>query len=160
MHVIIILVVYSCVLDVTYYRPRCSFSAASCPTFVAFLEPPIQSAIDRLLPTPAHRSKALQTIESVRGLCCVHNLLTVEDKHWRYVWKAESANSLPFACNGVPFMWGAYFCLGAYKRRCCGCVKNGAYIHGCFLSRFYGKYSLLASFVHLANVLNAVHRED
>ena len=74
MHVIIILVVYSCVLDVTYFRPRCSFSAASCPTFVAFLEPLIQSAIDRLLPTPAHQSKALQTIESVRGLCCVLNL--------------------------------------------------------------------------------------
>ena len=43
-----ILVVYSCVgmdLTVISFRPRGSFSANSCLTFVAFLEPQIQSVI-------------------------------------------------------------------------------------------------------------------
>ena len=49
--------------------------------------------------------------------------------------KAESANSLPFTLNGCLFMWGTYFCMGAYK--------HNAYIHGvlilcgCLLFRFY-----------------------
>ena len=41
-------------------------------------------------------------------------------------------------------MWGAYFCMGAYKRDVVVVIKMGAYIHGvlilcgCLLSRFYG----------------------
>ena len=38
--------------------------------FVALLEPKIQSELDRLLPTPAHQSKAVGTNESLRGLYC------------------------------------------------------------------------------------------
>ena len=40
-------------------------------------------------------------------------------------------------------MWGAYFCMGAYKRDVVVVIKMGAYIHGvlilcgCSLSRFY-----------------------
>ena len=28
-------------------------------------------------------------------------------------------------------MWGAYFCMGAYKRDVVVVIKMGAYIHGC-----------------------------
>ena len=55
--------------------------------------------------------------------------------------KAKSANSLQFAWNRCLFMWGAYFCMGAYKRNVV-VIKMGAYIHGvlilcgCVLSRF------------------------
>ena len=41
-------------------------------------------------------------------------------------------------------MWGAYFCMGAYKRDVVVIFKTGAYIYGvlilcgCLLSRFYG----------------------
>ena len=58
--------------------------------------------------------------------------------------KAESENSLPFARNGCPFVWGAYFCVGAYKRDVVVVIKMGTYIYGvlilcgCLLSRFYG----------------------
>ena len=44
--------------------------------------------------------------------------------------KAKLANSLPFARNGRLFMWGAYFCMGAYKRDVVVVIKMGAYIHG------------------------------
>ena len=46
--------------------------------------------------------------------------------------------------NRCLFMWGAYFCMGAYKRNVVVVIKMGAYIHGvlilcgCLLSRFYG----------------------
>ena len=43
---------------------------------------------------------------------------------------AESANSLPFERNGCLFMWGAYFCIGAYKRNVVVVINIGAYIHG------------------------------
>ena len=58
--------------------------------------------------------------------------------------KTESANSHPFAQNRCLFMWGAYFCMGAYKRDVVAEIKMGAYIHGvlilcrCLLSQFYG----------------------
>ena len=57
----------------------------------------------------------------------------------------ESANLLPFA-TGTLCMWGAYFCMGAYKRDVVVVIKMGAYIHGvlilcgCLLSRFYGTH--------------------
>ena len=47
-----------------------------------------------------------------------------------YVRKAESANSPPFARNGVPFHMGAYFCMGAYKCDVVVVIKMGAYTHG------------------------------
>ena len=61
--------------------------------------------------------------------------------------KAESANLLPFTWNGCLFMWGAYFCMGAYKRNVVVVIKLGAYIHGvlilsgCLLSRFYSTHA-------------------
>ena len=84
-------------------------------------------------------------------LSCVDSLLTIGDRHWRKVVamfeKAKSANSLLFAWNGCLFMWGAYFCMGAYKRNVVVVIKMDAYIHGvfilcgCLLSRFYGSLS-------------------
>ena len=63
--------------------------------------------------------------------------------------KVESANSLPFAWNRCLFVWGVYFCMGAYKHNVVAVIKIGAYIHGayfvwvlilcgCLLSQFYG----------------------
>ena len=55
--------------------------------------------------------------------------LQLKIRHWQKVAikfeKAESANSLPFTRNGCLFMWVAYFCMGAYKRRCCCWNQNG-----------------------------------
>ena len=58
--------------------------------------------------------------------------------------RAESANLLPFARDGCLLIWGAYFCMGVYKRDVVFVIKVGAYIRGvlilcgCLLSRFYG----------------------
>ena len=43
--------------------------------------------------------------------------------------KAKSANSLSFARNGCLFMWGAYFCMGAYECDVVVVIKVGAYIN-------------------------------
>ena len=65
----------------------------------------------------------------------------------RYVRKTKSANLLQFVWNGCLLMWGAYFCMGAYKHDVVVVIKMGAYIHGvlilcgCLLSLFYGTYS-------------------
>ena len=51
-----------------YLRWKISaWNTNSCPTFVAFLEPEIQSAIDSLLPPPAYQHKALGTNELLSG---------------------------------------------------------------------------------------------
>ena len=56
----------------------------------------------------------------------------------------EKPNQQIYFQKGCLFMWGAYFCMGAYKRDVVVVIKMGAYIHGvlilcgCFLSRFYG----------------------
>ena len=89
-----------------------------------------------------------EALPEFRFLFRVDSLLTIGDRHWRKAAtmfeKAESANSLLFALNGYLFMWGAYFCMGAYKRNVVVVIKMGAYIHGVLilcgylLSRFYG----------------------
>ena len=62
----------------------------------------------------------------------VNSLLTITDRHWQTLATTfESANSLPFARNGCLFMWGACFCMGAYKHDVV-VIKMGAYIHGVF----------------------------
>ena len=75
-----------------------------------------------------------ETLAKFRFLSCVDSLLTIGDRHWQKVAttfdKAKSVNSLPFAWNGCLFMWGAYFCMGAYKRNVVVVIKMDAYIHG------------------------------
>ena len=49
-----------------------------------------------------------------------------------------------FAWNRCLFMWGAYFCMGAYKLNVVVVIKMGAYFHGVLilcgcLSRFYSR---------------------
>ena len=93
-----------------------------------------------------------EALPEFRFLFRVDSLLTIGDRHWRKVAttfeKAESANSLPFAWNGYLFMWGTYFCMGAYKRNVVVVIKMGAYIHGvlilcgCLLSRFYRRLAI------------------
>ena len=89
-----------------------------------------------------------EALPKFQFLSRVDSLLTIGDRHRRTVAatfeKAESANSLPFARNGCPFVWGVYFCMGAYKRDVVVVIKMGAYIYevlilcGCLLSRFTG----------------------
>ena len=45
--------------------------------------------------------------------------------------KAEAAKLLPFARNGCLFMWGAYFCMGAYKRDVVVVIKMVPIFMGC-----------------------------
>ena len=40
----------------------------------------------------------------------------------------ENGKSLPFAQNRCHCMWGAYFCMGAYKHDVVVVIKMGAYI--------------------------------
>ena len=39
-------------------------------------------------------------------------------------------------------MWGAYFCMGAYKRDVVVVIKTGAYIHGCLFCVFYPDFTV------------------
>ena len=69
-------------------------------------------------------------------LSSVDSLLTIEDtlaESSHYVQKAESANLLSLARNWCLFMWGAYFCMGAYQRDVVVLIKMGAYIHAYFV---------------------------
>ena len=77
-----------------------------------------------------------EALPKFRSSSRVNSLLTIRDRHWQKVAvtfeKAESVNSLPFTWNGCLFMWGAYFCMGAYKRDVVVVIKMGAYIFmGC-----------------------------
>ena len=98
---------YSCVGTI-YFRPRSSFSADFCPMFIAFLQPEMQLAINRSLPTPPHQHKVLGTNESVRGFCKFLDMFNQETS--------------PTVQN---FMWGAYFCMVAYKHDVVVVIKNG-----------------------------------
>ena len=68
--------------------------------------------------------------------------------------KAESANSLPFARNGCLFIWGAYFCIGAYKRDVVAEIKMGAYIHGCLfcVGAYYPDFTVFRYIFHCVTV--------
>ena len=102
-----------------------------------------------------------------RLLSRVNSLLTIRDRCWRKVATtfetAESANSLPFARNGCLFMWGAYFCMGVYKRDVIVVIKMGACIHGvlilcgCLLSRFYGMVLMLQLSISLHQLAIMMH---
>ena len=99
--------------------------------FVGFLEPQIQLAIDRLLPTPTHQCKALGTNKSVKGFCKFldilyqkalpkvwflshfNNLLTIGDRQWRKL-PASFKSQLSKFTSLCPVEC-AYFCMGAYK---------------------------------------------
>ena len=74
-----------------------------------------------------------EALPKFRLLSRVDSLLTIRDRHWRKVAtafkQAESANSLPFARNRCLFMWGAYFCVSAYKRDVVVVIKMGAYLY-------------------------------
>ena len=69
----------------------------------------------------------------------VDSLLTNGDRHWRKLaairLKSRISNfTSVYTLTG--FMWGAYFCMGAYKRNVVVVIKIGAYIHGVLI--FYG----------------------
>ena len=48
-------------------------------------------------------------------------------------------------------MWGAYFCMGAYKRDVV--VDEVLFLCGCLLSRFYGNLSLAEKHLYESNRL-------
>ena len=71
-------------------------------------------------------------------LCTVDSLVTIGDRHWRKLAATFenqiNKHSLPFVRLQVPFMWGAYFCMGTYKRDVVVVIKVGAYIQGVLAS--------------------------
>ena len=72
-------------------------------------------------------------------VCCVVSLLAIGARHWRKLAATFEKKGRISKCTsvcaarGAFFMWGAYFCIGAYKRDVV--VANmGAYIMGCLFS--------------------------
>ena len=69
---------------------------------------------------------------------------------WRKVAATiEKLNQqLHFCLHGTGALWGAYFCMGAYKCNVVVVIKMGAYNHGvlilcgCLLSQFYGTLAI------------------
>ena len=144
-----------------FWGPRGSFSANFCP--ICFLQPEIQSAIDQSLPISAHQHKALGTNESMRSFCyfldmfyqealpkfwivsCVDRLLAIGNRHWQNLSATfeRRISKFTYVCTitGAFLMWGAYFCMGAYKHNVVVVIKMGAYIYrvlilcGCLLGR-------------------------
>ena len=88
-----------------------------------------------------------EALPKFRLLSRVDSLLTIGDRHWRKkpLLSKKPNQQIHFRLhgNGCLFMWGAYFCMGAYKRDVVVVIKMGTYIHGvlilcgCLLSRFY-----------------------
>ena len=71
-----------------------------------------------------------EALPKFQFLSRVDSLLTIGDRHVAATFtKAESANSLLFARDRCLFMWGAYFCMGAY-------IHGVLILCGCLLSRF------------------------
>ena len=52
-------------------------------------------------------------------LSCANSLITIGERRWQKLAATfEKLNQQIHCCfhgNGGPFMWGAYFCMGAYK---------------------------------------------
>ena len=63
-------------------------------------------------------------------IACLQSEINTGEVAATFEKKAESANLLPFTQNGCLFMWGAYFCIGAYKCDVVVVIKMGTYIHG------------------------------
>ena len=114
------------------------------------------------MPTPAHQCKALRTIESFANswicfnkiwrpclnfdfylvpIACSQSeintgknyLLCIRLK--TRISKFTSVQSRQLCGNGCLFLWGAYFCMGAYKRP--GCNQNWClYSWGAYFLRF------------------------
>ena len=90
------------------------------------------------------------------SIACLQSEIDIK-KLCRYFRKSR-INKIHFHLrgNGCLFMWGAYFCMGAYKCDVVVVIKMGAYswvliLCGCLLSRFYGIYFLLLnSFLFLS----------
>ena len=55
---------------------------------------------------------------------CVNSLVTIGKRHWRKL----------VTTFVMPFMLGAYFCMGAYKHDVVAVIEMGVYIHGCLFS--------------------------
>ena len=104
------------------------------PMSVAFLEPEIHPAVDRSLPTPPTIAKHLYVHEgflvipryvvsrpciNYLVLSCVNSLLVIRDRHCRILaatFEKPNQQIHCFCSNRCIFMWGAYFCMCAYKR--------------------------------------------
>ena len=94
----------------------------------------------------------------------VDSLLTIADRHCRTLAttfkKRNQQIHFRFAQNGCLFMWGFYFCMGAYKRDVVAEIKMGIYIDGvlilcgCLLSRFYGMDIVYIHSIYTASCLN------
>ena len=102
--------------------------------FVGFLKPQIQSAIDRPLPTPTHKCKALGTNKSMKGFCkfFIKRPCLKFDFYTMSIacLQSELFESQLSKFTSVCPVKSAYFCMGAYKYYVVAVIKIGAYIHG------------------------------
>ena len=66
---------------------------------------------------------------------CVDSLLTIGDRHWQ---KLASMFGIHFHLhgNGCPLMWGACFCMGAYKSDVVVIIEMGCLYSWCILCRY------------------------
>ena len=80
-------------------------------------------------------------------ISCVDSLLTIGDRHWRKLAttfkKPNQQIHFRLHSNEYLFIWGACFCMGAYKHdlvvviKMCGRIQGCFIFYGCLLSRLY-----------------------
>ena len=71
--------------------------------------------------------------EALPKVSCVESLLTIRDRYQRMLAatfeKPYQQIHFRLHSNECLFMWGAYFCMGAYKHNVVVEIKIGAYIY-------------------------------
>ena len=78
----------------------------------------------------------MDLLPKFRFLPCIDSLLTIGDRHLQKVAatsetaQSQSANSLPFCMEQVPFHVGCLFCMTAYKCNVVVVFKMGTYSWG------------------------------
>ena len=88
-------------------------------------------------------------------IACLQSEIKYQRKLAAICLKSQISNSLPFACNGCLFLWGAYFCMAAYKHNVVVIIKMGACIQGvlilcgCLLSGFYSTCLVATLYVNM-----------
>ena len=68
--------------------------------------------------------------EALLKLCVSIACLQAERDTGEELLRSKKPNQQTHFCLWHLFMWGAYFCMGAYKPDVVVVIKIGAYIHG------------------------------
>ena len=94
--------------------------------------------------------------EALLKFCVSIACLQVERDTGEELLRSKKPNQQTHFCLWHLFMWGAYFCMGAYKPDVVVVVKIGAYIHGCLfcVSAYYPDF--MVSMLYGLKVLNCL----